>query len=491
MLTVRPAIGNQAMLRLLSPRTESLTESTSADHHEPEVDRQPVPSASWDFSKIAIFAPKQAKRLQSLPLQRELTVGAVNDPLEEEADRVADQVMRIPNSELFITAAPLQPGRKCAACEAEGFQSLRTNGADVIGAAANEAPRIVREAHRSPQEPLDPATRAFFEPRFGHDVSDVRTHTDAQTHDSTRAVGAIAHTVGRNIASQEGKYQPYTAVGQALLAHELTHTIQQRFTRPILPRAGDPLVQSSEQSTHNPVWHAPKEAVDKPAEKFVLDGVLQREPDPDSDDTDAFPLVNAELVLDPAQHQRCCTCGTPPCVAHLGPAVPGDPTAQNGMNLVATLLHTIASSSRPLDYGFVQVVQARRCLEFLPSVGGGWENVLERPPGSNDVFDPCATCTTPRVTDGLPEIVFSDSPGIAIGANIGDPAFGNQIVQRGNFATWVIAREGRRPWRRISEPVRWHSLSWMRRDAAGNWELNPGHNQIGLEWTRFGAGCPP
>lgn len=351
---------------------------------------------------------------------------------------------------------------------------------------------IVHDGLRAPGQPLDAATRAFFEPRFGHDFSQVRVHADAQAHDAARAVNALAYTVGGDIVLQRGAYQPFTVAGQALLAHELTHTIQQGHTTPTLKRASGPLVLASDQSTSDPIWRAVQDAAAEPAETLAADSVWQRAPAPDPTDTEAFPVVNAELVLDPAQPQRCCTCGTPPCVAHLGPAVPGDPTAQNGMNLVATILHTIASSTRSLDYGFVQTAQARRCLEFLPAHGGGWTNVLERPAGSNDVFDPCATCTTPRVRDTLPEIVFSDAPGFAIpGAHIGDLAFGNQIMQQGNFQTWVIAREARQPWHRISEPVRWHSRSWMRRDAAGNWELNPGHNQIGPGWTRFGAGCPP
>ena len=216
---------------------------------------------------------------------------------------------------------------------------------------------------------------------------------------------------------------------------------------------------------------------------------IQRDENPASDD--AFPVINLEFAVDPGQTQRCCTCGTPPCVGHLGPPAAGDNTAQNGMNLVATILHTIASSTRSLDYGFVQIVRARRCLEFLPAVGGGWTVTNEWPVGTNDVFGACATCTTPQVRDGLPEIVFADAPGfVTANSRLGAPAFGNQLMQRANLQTWVIAREGRGPWRRISVTFNWHSVSWIRRDPAGNWELNPGHNRIGPGWASFGAGCP-
>ncbi|MGH9508475.1 MAG: eCIS core domain-containing protein [Terriglobales bacterium] len=89
----------------------------------------------------------------------------------------------------------------------------------------------MHEVLGSPGQPLDPATRAFFEPRFGHDFSHVRVHTDAHAADSARAVNALAYTVGRNIAFGAGQYLPTTSVGKHLLAHELTHVVQQRVDR--------------------------------------------------------------------------------------------------------------------------------------------------------------------------------------------------------------------------------------------------------------------
>jgi outer membrane protein OmpA-like peptidoglycan-associated protein len=74
---------------------------------------------------------------------------------------------------------------------------------------------------------LDTATRSLFESRFGHDFSGVRVHTDARAAESARAVGALAYTVGRNIAFGAGQYAPASSVGRALLAHELTHVVQQ------------------------------------------------------------------------------------------------------------------------------------------------------------------------------------------------------------------------------------------------------------------------
>jgi Domain of unknown function (DUF4157) len=91
----------------------------------------------------------------------------------------------------------------------------------------SDVPPIVHEVLNSPGRPLDPATRAFFEPRFGHDFSEVRVHTDARAAESARAVNALAFTVGRDVVFGQGHYAPGKSQGKRLLAHELTHVLQQ------------------------------------------------------------------------------------------------------------------------------------------------------------------------------------------------------------------------------------------------------------------------
>jgi outer membrane protein OmpA-like peptidoglycan-associated protein len=88
-------------------------------------------------------------------------------------------------------------------------------------------PSIVYDVLSSPGQPIDAGTRAFMEPRFGHDFSQVRVHTDAQAAESAQAVDALAYTVGRNIVFGAGQYSPETPAGQQVLAHELTHVAQQ------------------------------------------------------------------------------------------------------------------------------------------------------------------------------------------------------------------------------------------------------------------------
>jgi peptidoglycan hydrolase-like protein with peptidoglycan-binding domain len=95
---------------------------------------------------------------------------------------------------------------------------------------AHDVPRIVHEALRSPGQPLDAATRAFMEPRFGHDFSGVRVHTDNRAAESAQAVNALAYTAGNNVVFGAGQFAPQTHSGKRLMAHELAHVVQQNQT---------------------------------------------------------------------------------------------------------------------------------------------------------------------------------------------------------------------------------------------------------------------
>jgi hypothetical protein len=90
------------------------------------------------------------------------------------------------------------------------------------------APPVVHEVLSSPGQPLDPGARQFMESRFGHDFSAIRIHTGEQAATSARSVGALAYTYGSHIVFASGRYEPGSVSGRRLLAHELTHTIQQQ-----------------------------------------------------------------------------------------------------------------------------------------------------------------------------------------------------------------------------------------------------------------------
>jgi hypothetical protein len=164
------------------------------------------------------------------PLQAKLTIGAVNDPLEQEADAAADRVMRMADPNVLLSPAVPTLSRKCSDCakkEEEHSLQRETAGGKMDGAAA---PPIVDAVLNSPGHALDPATHDFMASRFGVDFSDVRIHADAQAAQSAAVVDARAYTVGRNVVFGAGQYDPGDDTGRRLLAHELAHVRQQRGT---------------------------------------------------------------------------------------------------------------------------------------------------------------------------------------------------------------------------------------------------------------------
>jgi hypothetical protein len=143
------------------------------------------------------------------PIQRKLAVNHRGDACEHEADRVADHVM-----------GQTDPARS-------NTMPVQTRRSASEGHVDTEVSAVVRDVLQSPGQPIDAATRAFIEPRFGHDFSKIRVHADGQAARSASAVNALAYASGRHLVFGAGQYAPMTAPGRRLLAHELTHTIQQ------------------------------------------------------------------------------------------------------------------------------------------------------------------------------------------------------------------------------------------------------------------------
>ncbi|HEY2295925.1 MAG TPA: DUF4157 domain-containing protein, partial [Thermoanaerobaculia bacterium] len=114
-------------------------------------------------------------------------------------------------------------GGECSECRKQRLQRKAASGRQVPA-----VPPVVHEVLRSPGQPLEDTTREAMESRFGHDFSQVRIHADSRAAESAKSVGALAYTVGADIVFGRGRYEPATREGRRLLAHELTHTIQQR-----------------------------------------------------------------------------------------------------------------------------------------------------------------------------------------------------------------------------------------------------------------------
>jgi hypothetical protein len=198
------------------------------------------------------LAPERVSQLTGrsaagLPLflQPKLAISRPGDPAEVEADRVADQVMRM--------REPVVQ-RQCAACEEEEAVTVSRKAQGAIG---SDAPASVGSVIGSPGQPLASSARAFFEPRFGQDLRHVRVHTDREAQQSARDVNALAYTVGSHVVFGTGRYAPGTSDGQRLLAHELTHVVQQQAMAEVVARTVAPgstnCVAGTHGATPNPI----------------------------------------------------------------------------------------------------------------------------------------------------------------------------------------------------------------------------------------------
>jgi peptidoglycan hydrolase-like protein with peptidoglycan-binding domain len=173
--------------------------------------------------------------LQDGVIQAKLTVNQPGDRFEQEADQVANEVMRMPDSQ--GTRRPPQIQRLCTKCEEDlhRVEIEQEEEENILQAKAapghtpEVSPKIETyiEGIRGGGQQLPNSVRDFFEPRFGHDLSQVRVHTDTAAARTARAVEARAYTVGRSIVFGAGEFRPETNEGRSLLAHEITHTIQQ------------------------------------------------------------------------------------------------------------------------------------------------------------------------------------------------------------------------------------------------------------------------
>jgi hypothetical protein len=177
------------------------------------------------YSPTGIQAEAGKNVLRQLPVQCKLNIGSVNDPSEHEADAMADKVMRMPEQN-FIQ-------RKCAHCEEEEkaqrkplasfIQKKETeNNSTVSDSVSNQIQSTKGSGNAMPA-----STKSFMESRFGTDFSNIKIHTGNYAEQLSKDLSAQAFTVGNDIYFNNGKYQPESSDGKRLLAHELTHTIQQ------------------------------------------------------------------------------------------------------------------------------------------------------------------------------------------------------------------------------------------------------------------------
>lgn len=164
-------------------------------------------------------------------IQPRLKIGPVNDRYEQEADRIADQVMNITDSQLSgirpIEQSATNPvQRLCTQCEEEEeMVQPKSKSNEQVSAPADVSSGI--EGLTSGGHSLPQKSKAFFEPRFGQDFSQVKIHTSDHAERLAGAINARAFTYGNHIVFGRGEFQPDTDSGKRLMGHELTHVVQQ------------------------------------------------------------------------------------------------------------------------------------------------------------------------------------------------------------------------------------------------------------------------
>ena len=221
-------------------RTDGAFEDRGPAVHEKPGEGE-VAKPHWSLSSMTIEPPRNSSAER---IQTKLAVNEPGDKYEEEADQMADRVVRMSEARAAsgIAVSSAVPGvqRKCSCgggcdkCQTnhgdereDERQHLQMKRGESGGFRQTTAPPIVHEALRSPGRPLDPATRAFMEPRFRHDFSSVRVHTGMPAERSAQTMGAAAYTVGNDIVFASGRLVPESQEGRRLIAHELTHVVQQ------------------------------------------------------------------------------------------------------------------------------------------------------------------------------------------------------------------------------------------------------------------------
>ncbi|GEM_PF-3395414 len=223
------------------------------------------------------------------PIQAKLTIGAPGDQYEQEADQVASEVVQKMNAPATPSAPsdnngddPIQRKLNISTLQRQGAIERKLQGKFNF-----QAPNIQADFEsnlngaKSGGSPLDNAFRAKIEPLMGANFSGVKVHHDANASDLSQSIQAKAFTTGNDIFFKQGEYNPSSKGGQELLAHELTHTIQQ---------GSSPQVQASPQTKINSQIQAKSD-------------LIQRDPDPTTETRGrssavSVPKINEGIILD-------------------------------------------------------------------------------------------------------------------------------------------------------------------------------------------------
>ncbi len=398
------------------------------------------------------------QREKVLGLQTKLAVGARDDPLEREADRIADQVMGMASA-----VAPVDAGRAVPPGHVARRAPPTTTGTVGPTAGSGEAQAIVGDVLSSRGQPLDAATRKFMEPRFGHDFGEVRVHTGPRAAASAEAVVSRAYTVGHDLVFAAGEYQPGTQAGRRLLAHELAHTLQQgagtRLRRQDADDSGGGGVGAvAGAAITGATAGAVGAAGATPAQSGGGSGSGGAAPTPT---VDSWTVRNSGAT----QGDNCCGV----CPVDLGVDI-NPPKFKNGIELKAKLNNHSA--------GFTYDVKRTKEAKYWRRNGAAdpWATIasMNKPAGSADDSHNSDECLTPKADGSKHKIYSEDRPGFAsLSGSYTD------YLQLINFVESVRVTSSGGTSTDDALTQNWHTKLWVTKDAQGTWSVDTANSEIG------------
>jgi Domain of unknown function (DUF4157) len=296
------------------------TPEQDTDHAAHQMHAHHLPLASPPSGRGHDFGNVRVRHAAAVSPQRKLTVNAPGDEHEREADRVADEVMRMPappeadDNEMVRSALGAAIGQKCGACEKQELQRQTMEDEkdeEDESLQAKELPgrtpvvttqiQSTIDTLRGGGQPLPESVRTFYEPRLGVDFASTRIHTGPTAAETAQALNARAFTLGRDIFFGSRQFAPRTEGGRRLLAHELTHVIQQGAAPARLPDPrSDESAPEVEADTHviGSTWPEELESTSDttrsrldfvratPANTTTTGEVLRRKPQPNEERAD-------------------------------------------------------------------------------------------------------------------------------------------------------------------------------------------------------------
>ncbi len=219
-LRLQPEAEEEEMLQRQEEEEEEMLQR-QAEEEEEEIQRQCAECEEEDDGMIQRQEAEEEEEIQRQEEEEEELLQRQPEAEEEEMlqrQEEEEMLQRQPEAE----EEELQ--RQCADCEEE--EELQRSETSSGGGKAT-APPIVNNVVSGGGDTMESGTRTFMENRFGTDFSSVRIHNDSRAHESAKSISAQAYTYGSHVVFAKGKYEPHTAGGQHLLAHELTHVVQQ------------------------------------------------------------------------------------------------------------------------------------------------------------------------------------------------------------------------------------------------------------------------